>query len=169
MEIEKKFAIIELPSNLEQYVKKEIEQGYLCTKPVVRIRKSNEDYYLTYKSPFYKDGDKEQVTIVNNEVEIPIDSKAYEHLKEKIDNQLIVKTRYLIPLWSNLIGELDIFHGCLEGLAFIEVEFASEEDAKNFVPPSWFGKDVSMDDHYKNNYLTQLNSYDEWYHEVNKV
>ncbi len=50
MEIERKFLITELPENLEQYPFHLIEQGYLCTAPVVRIRKQDEEYYLTYKS-----------------------------------------------------------------------------------------------------------------------
>ena len=52
MEIERKFLVKKenLPENLEQYPCKVIEQGYLCTEPVVRIRKSNDNYYLTYKS-----------------------------------------------------------------------------------------------------------------------
>ena len=52
MEIERKFLVKRenLPENLEQYPSKAIEQGYLCTEPVVRIRKSNDNYYLTYKS-----------------------------------------------------------------------------------------------------------------------
>ena len=50
MEIEKKFQVKILPENLEEFPKKEIEQGYLCVNPVVRIRKSNERFILTYKS-----------------------------------------------------------------------------------------------------------------------
>ena len=49
MEIERKYLPKYLPENLEQYKKKKIAQGYLCTNPVVRIRRSNDDYYLTYK------------------------------------------------------------------------------------------------------------------------
>ena len=49
MEIERKFLIKRenLPENLEQYPSKVIEQGYLCTEPVVRIRKSNDNYQGT--------------------------------------------------------------------------------------------------------------------------
>ena len=52
LEIERKFLVKRenLPENLEQYPSKAIEQGYLCTEPVVRIRKSNDNYFLTYKS-----------------------------------------------------------------------------------------------------------------------
>ena len=84
-EIEKKFLINTLPSNLEQYEQKEIEQGYLCISPIVRIRKSNEDYILTYKSKFGIASDAEHAldAKVNNEVELPLTKEGYEHLKEK--------------------------------------------------------------------------------------
>ena len=45
MEIERKFLIKELPENLEAYPSHLIEQAYLCTKPVVRIRRQDDDYY----------------------------------------------------------------------------------------------------------------------------
>ena len=38
MEIEKKYLIHKLPENLETYPRKKIQQAYLCTNPVVRIR-----------------------------------------------------------------------------------------------------------------------------------
>ena len=44
MEIERKFLIKKLPENLTQYPCRTIEQAYLCTEPVVRIRKDNDDY-----------------------------------------------------------------------------------------------------------------------------
>ena len=49
MEIERKFTIKTLPENLEQFESKIIEQAYLNTNPVIRIRKQDEEYYLTYK------------------------------------------------------------------------------------------------------------------------
>ncbi|MBR5968583.1 MAG: hypothetical protein IK001_08315, partial [Lachnospiraceae bacterium] len=49
MEIEKKLLINYLPGDLGSFEKREIEQGYLCTSPTLRIRKSNDDYILTYK------------------------------------------------------------------------------------------------------------------------
>lgn len=161
MEIEKKYTITKIPDNLEQFDKKEIEQGYLCVKPVVRIRKSNDDYILTYKAPYKNLEKKEEVAIVNNEIEMPLTSEAYIHLKEKVDNNFITKTRYLIPLQDGLVGELDVFHGLLDGLVFIEVEFSSEVEASRFNPPSWFKKDVSFEKKYKNNYLCKINSYSE--------
>ena len=50
MEIERKYLILTLPENTEQYPCRIIEQGYLNTEPVIRIRRDNEKYELTYKS-----------------------------------------------------------------------------------------------------------------------
>lgn len=163
MEIEKKYLVKEIPNNLESYEKKEIEQGYLCTNPVVRIRKSNEDYYLTYKSPFKSKGDdkKQDNILVNNELEMPLTKEAYEHMRNKVDNNIIRKTRYLIPLEHGLVGEFDVFHDKLDGLYFIEVEFPSEEVAASFNAPAWFLKDVTLDKRFRNNYLTFVNDFSE--------
>ena len=49
MEIERKYLIPKLPADYETYPHREIEQGYLSTAPVVRIRRSDQDYILTYK------------------------------------------------------------------------------------------------------------------------
>ena len=53
MEIERKYLVKSLPDNLESYEQKKIAQGYLCTNPVLRIRRSNDEYFLTYKGPAY--------------------------------------------------------------------------------------------------------------------
>ncbi len=160
MEIEKKFLVREIPKDLDKYEKKEIEQGYLCSNPVVRIRKSNDRYILTYKSlgddGFGTDGDVR----INDEIEAPLSREGYEHLKKKIDGNMIEKSRYVIPLSDGHTGELDIFGGRLEGLFFIEVEFRDETDAKNFSPPEWFGKNVSGDERFSNSYLSRCDSLD---------
>ncbi len=160
MEIEKKFLIKSLPSNLGQYEKKDIEQGYLCLAPVVRIRKSNSQYILTYKSLMHGTGNSISGVRANNEIEAPLTKEGYEHLREKTDGYIIKKTRYLIPLPDGHTGELDIFEGNLKGLYFIEVEFADEEDAAGFIPPDWFGENVSNDERYANSFLSQCASLD---------
>ena len=62
MEIERKFKVIKLPDNIEKYEKTEIEQGYLCIKPTVRIRKNNDKYTLNYK---WKDKTRYKIPIEN--------------------------------------------------------------------------------------------------------
>jgi len=167
MEIEHKYLIKQLPDNLDSYKKKEIEQGYLNRSPVLRIRKSNNKYIFTYKMK--KEMKSKDAPIVNEEIEAALTKQAYEHLKEKVDGNLIVKTRYIIPYSykaSDISGvkkyeiELDVFHGKLEGLVFAEVEFESVEDAKAFVKPSWFGEEVSSDRRYRNGFLTEQENLD---------
>ena len=162
MEIEKKFLVKEMPQNLRENPKVEIEQGYLSmTNPVLRVRKSNDDYLITYKSRQGISDIKEIVALRSNEVELPISKEAYYHLLKKADYNIITKTRYLIPLDNNLTAELDVFHNKLEGLYFVEVEFPDEITAKNFRPPSWLGKDITFDDRFKNNFLTMVDSTNE--------
>lgn len=158
LEIERKFQVLELPEDLDQYQKKEIKQGYLCKGPIVRIRKSNDQYYLTYKN---KKGISQEHAIQSQEIEMELTKEAFLHLMEKVDGNIIEKTRYLIPLTEQLTIELDIFEGKLQGLFFAEVEFASEEEAKEFAKPEWFGAEVSFDKRYRNSYLSQVNSYEE--------
>ena len=155
MEIEKKFRIKKLPENLEKYECIHIEQGYLCKGPIVRIRKANETYILTYKSKTKLD-EAQFGTKISNEVELPLNREAYEHLREKVDGSLIIKDRYKIPLKENRVAELDIFHGYLEGLRFVEVEFDSTSQAEQFQAPDWFDEDVSLDYRFSNSYLSSI-------------
>ena len=89
MEIEKKYLIHKLPENLETYPRKKIQQAYLCTNPVVRIRKQDEEYILTYKG---------KGLMVREEYNLPLNRDAYEHLLQKADGIVLTKTRYLLPL-----------------------------------------------------------------------
>ena len=122
MEIEKKYQIKEMPC-LDGAMTKEMEQGYLCTDPVVRIRRSNDKYILTCKSFDGMIGERRADVRMCQEYEINLSEESYKHLRQKVDGGLISKTRYIIPLADGHIAELDVFHGPLEGLRFVEVEF----------------------------------------------
>lgn len=146
MEIERKFIPKTLPESLEQYQYHEIEQGYLCTNPTIRIRKMDDAYFLTLKG---------SGMMAHAEHEMPLTREAYEHLRKKTDGILITKRRYLIPFDDSHTIELDIFHGSLEGITLAEVEFASVEEADSFVPPDWFGEDVTYDSRYHNSEMSR--------------
>lgn len=147
MEIERKYLIHTLPENLEQYPCRHLEQGYLNTSPVIRIRKDDHKYELTYKS---------SGLLARQEYNLPLDETSYEHLKSKVDGHLISKKRYLIPLNTELTIELDVFEGYLAPLVLAEVEFPTETMAMSFVPPEWFGEDVTFSGKYHNSHLSQL-------------
>lgn len=146
MEIERKFLLKSLPDNLENYSFHQIEQGYLNTDPVIRIRREDEKYYLTYKS---------KGLLAREEYNLPLTKDAYTHLLPKIDGNLIRKKRYLIPLDSKLTVELDVFEGDLAPLILAEVEFPTEEVAKSFTPPEWLGEEVTYSMNYHNSVLSQ--------------
>ncbi len=124
MEIEKKYTVTTLPENLDSFPFSEIEQAYLCTDPVLRIRKENQNYYLTYKS---------KGLMVREEYNLPLTPESYNHLKQKADGNILTKKRYRIPYGIHTI-ELDLFSGKFEGLIIAEVEFDSEQEALTFTP-----------------------------------
>lgn len=146
MEIERKFLPDRIPSDLDSYPKREIEQGYLCVSPVVRVRRDDLKYELTYKSGGM---------MKRQEYNLPLTKEAYDHLKEKVDGRLITKTRYMIPYENHTI-ELDVFGGDLKPLIIAEVEFESERAANEFTPPKWFGREVTYLKEYHNSTLSQL-------------
>ena len=149
MEIERKFLpdLNSLPFKPEDYPCRKIEQGYLCTSPVVRIRRDNKSFFLTYKS---------KGLMVREEYNLPLTQEAYEHLKPKIDGRLIQKKRYVIPLDGGLALELDIFEDSLAPLVIAEIEFLDEESANSFVAPAWLGEDVTMSPLYHNSTLSKI-------------
>lgn len=148
MEIEKKYLLKELPI-LENYEYHKIEQAYLCTSPVVRVRREDENYYMTYKGGGM---------MSREEYNLPLNKEAYEHLVKKADGNVISKTRYLIPLeCDGLIAEVDVFDAPFSPLVMAEVEFATEEQANAFAAPEWFGEDVTFDGRYHNSYMSRMN------------
>lgn len=160
MEIERKFTIKYLPENLEQYPCHLIEQAYLNTDPVVRIRRQDDDYYLTYKG---------SGLIAREEYNLPLNEHSYYHLREKSDGNVISKKRYVIPIEHptftseykecidqiSLFVELDIFEAPFAPLMIAEVEFPSKDMSDAFIPLDWFDQDVSEDPAYHNSNLSR--------------
>ena len=146
IEIERKFLVKEIPDKLDTFERIDMTQGYLNTNPVVRIRKENDDYVLTYKG---------SGLLSRSEYNLPLNEESFNHLIKKCDGIIISKSRYKISLKNNLIAELDIFKGDLDSLKLVEVEFNSVEEADNFTPPEWFGEDVTTDGRYHNSYISK--------------
>lgn len=147
MEIERKFTVNQIPEHLEQYPCLILEQAYLNTAPVVRVRRENDDFYLTYKGKGF---------LAREEYNLLLDENSYYHLREKADGLIISKKRYLIPYNDKLTIELDVFEAPLAPLVLAEVEFESIEEANAFVPPSWFEKDVTEDRSFSNSEMSKM-------------
>ena len=160
MEIERKFTVKKFPESLSQYPCHIIEQAYLNTDPVVRIRRQDDDYYLTYKG---------KGLMAREEYNLPLNEPSYYHLRDKADGNVISKKRYVIPIDNptfvsdntenidqiSLCVELDIFEAPFAPLVIAEVEFPSEETANAFVPLDWFDQDVTNDPAYHNSNLSR--------------
>lgn len=146
MEIERKFTVRSIPANLSQYPCRLIEQGYLNTNPVVRVRREDDIFYLTYKG---------KGLLAREEYNLPLNEEAYRHLIKKADGNIIGKRRYLIPLAPYTI-ELDVFLEPFAPLIIAEVEFPTEEAANAFIPPEWFLEDVTFHPAYHNSTLSSI-------------
>lgn len=158
MEIERKFTVKSLPENLKEYPCHRIEQAYLNTDPVIRVRREDSEYYMTYKG---------SGLLAREEANLALNEAAYYHLRTKADGNIISKTRYLIPLLNpgfkegfptppddyTLTIELDLFDPPFSPLVIAEVEFGSREAAEAFVPPDWFDEDVTYRKEYHNSNL----------------
>ena len=165
MEIERKFTVRTLPVNLDSYPCRIIEQAYLNTDPVVRIRREDDSYYLTYKG---------KGLLAREEYNLPLNEASYYHLREKADGNIISKKRYVIPIEhpqfnptymssaGNLIDqislcvELDIFEPPFAPLIIAEVEFPDKKTAEAFLPLDWFSQDVTNDPAYHNSNLSKV-------------
>lgn len=121
MEIERQFLVTDVskvPVNMSM-AKYEITQGYLSFAPELRIRRMNDEYFLTFKSAG---------GLVRREEEIDITKKDFENL-----------------LPTGEMAVFDIYGGELDGFCMAEVEFSNVEEAKTFDPPAWFGKEITYD------------------------
>jgi CYTH domain-containing protein len=130
---------------------------------VVRVRREDEEYYLTYKG---------QGLMCREEYNLPLTAEAYTHLLPKADGTVIRKKRYLIPLTKadineeclallpddckELTVELDEFAEPFAPLLLAEVEFPSKESAEAFHPLPWFTEDVTTNPKYHNSNMSSI-------------
>ena len=162
LEIERKFliSIENLPENLEEFPQKEIQQGYTTITEngtEVRIRKEQKNGEEKYYEQIKSGGG--EIRFESPKVDLP--EEVFDSLWKVKIKKGIEKTRYKIPykyqdkqgVEKEVIIDLDVFKGDLKGHLTAEVEFENEEDSENFIPPDWFGEDLTGDERYKNQNL----------------
>ncbi len=145
IEIERKFLIKTLP-DLSQAKKKYIHQGYITHSDdsvEVRLRQKEDHFFVTVKSGS---------GLIRREHEISVDQQQFETLWPETQGRRIEKHRWTGQIYAQTF-ELDIFMGELKPLMLVEVEFSSTEEADNFQPADWFGREVTLDKRYKNKAL----------------
>ena len=151
LEIEKTFLVKNIP-DLASIKQIRIKQGYISSPPSpLRIRQKGDAFELTKKLPL-----KENDYSSNQEINIFLTEYEFNKIWPLVERSL-EKSRYCIDIGENLTAELDIFEGDLLGLVFVEVEFLSQEMMEAFVPPEWFGKDVTQESFSANSFLACKN------------
>jgi len=151
-EIERKWLVDKekIPFDLSKEIPLHMKQAYISFSPTIRIRNTNDSHFvLCVKSK------AEKGSLARSEYELEITSDQYNSLLGKIEGNIVSKTRYCVK-HNGYVMEFDIFDGTLDGLCYMEIEFASEEEAMSYPTPEWAIKDVSFDHRYKNTALAQL-------------
>ncbi|MBQ7306985.1 MAG: adenylate cyclase [Clostridia bacterium] len=142
-EIERRFLVANMP-NLDNFPSKNIIQYYLNDK-VTRLRRMDNEYLLTQKSGS---------GLSRTEIEYQITKEHFDKLKLGATS-FIMKTRYFIPLYDDLVAELDVFKGKHLGIVICEVEFPSVQSANDFIVPSWLGKDITLEKNLSNKNMSK--------------
>jgi CYTH domain-containing protein len=139
-EVERKFRVREVPGSLGEGTR--LRQAYLAVDgPVeVRVRDRGGSHVLGVKGGH---------GIRRTEVETEIGSTEFDELWALAPDRRIEKTRYRIPV-DGRVAEVDVYAGSLEGLVMVEVEFPGRREAEAFVPPPWFGDEVTDDPRWSN-------------------
>lgn len=137
-ERERTFLVAEMPS-LKGVKSADIVQYYISKTPGgLRLRLIGDRAELTQKLPLKhgdrKDRDERDPLFPNEDDVRKLKSIADRHLK---------KRRHYIPLPGGLTAELDVYQGKLRGHRSIDVEFPSAAAKKSFVPPPWFGPEIT--------------------------
>ena len=139
MEIERKWAIEGFPAGLPQIDAARMEQRYLTTRPVVRIRREERgekvSRILCIKGPG---------TLAREEIELSIPEETYDRIAALIGHPPIVKAyrAYRLPGGEKL--EVSRVSGATDApFYYAEVEFATLAAAKAFVPPAFLGEELT--------------------------
>lgn len=110
-------------------------------------RETGSKFYLTIKRGFGAE---------RLEFELPIAENTFDQLVTLSSKPLLTRRCRVYPLSNGLEAYISTYDQkpCV-GLQIIEVEFKTEEEARRFEPPSWFGDEVTNDMAYENQYIWQ--------------
>lgn len=140
-EIERKFLIDRFPEHLPLLETATVWQGYISSDPVVRIRKKETADTVGYRLCFKSKG-----TLVRTEVEMDLTAEKFDALTALLEVPLIRKDYrvYLLPDGKHLECSL-VDKDAPAAFFYAEVEFASEQEAVDFVPPAFLGEEKTED------------------------
>ncbi len=147
VEIERKWLVDQAPAEALAAPSEAIEQGYLTVGAdgaETRVRRRGERCFLTVKSGS---------GMTRAEHEIALTREQFDALWPATVGARLVKRRHVLSGEDGRVIELDVYAGALAGLVVAEVEFDDPWGAESFLPPYWFGPEVTDDARYKNHRL----------------
>ena len=145
MEIERKFLVAELPQEAAGWRWTPVRQGYLALEEGVEVR-------LRVKGGRCFETVKTGSGLVRGELEVELEAAQLEALWPATEGRRLEKERAEVP-WGGVVLEVDRYAGVHAGLLVAEVELPTVEAAAAFVPPPWFGAEVTGDARYANRRL----------------
>ena len=90
--------------------------------------------------------------LVRDEVEVPLEEESFERLWPLTEGRRLKKERLTTTVDDQTVS-VDVYRGPLAGLIVVEVEFEDLDAARAFVPPRWFGRELTDDARYSNQRL----------------
>lgn len=155
IEIERRFVIEDPTKFVTRRNPIHITQGYISVEPVVRVRRSENDYCM--EEGFYGITTaaltiKGKGTLSRPEYEYPIPE---DHAAELLTmaRWKIEKNRYRV-VYGYHTWEVDEFLGREKNLWIAEIELENENDT--FERPTWVGREITNDPRFSNVNLAQF-------------
>lgn len=141
IELEKTYLAKYLPEGLKSCPSKEIKDIYIpesTEHPILRLRKNNDKYEITKKSPVKGNDSSEQY-----EHTIALTKEEFSAL-EQVAGKKVSKIRYYYN-HKGIQAEVDVFQADLAGLVLVDFEFKEVADKNNFEMPDFCLTDVTQD------------------------
>ncbi|MEV0195758.1 CYTH domain-containing protein [Nonomuraea sp. NPDC050691] len=140
LEIERKFKVADdwqVPDDARGV---QVRQAYLSPPGAdaeFRIRAKGDRRLMTVKA-----FEAAANTMVRREVEFEIEEEPFAQLWTLAQGECLSKYRWSVPI-EGYVASVDVYDGVLSGLRVVEVEFDSVEEANRFIPPPWFGEEIT--------------------------
>lgn len=123
-----------------------IRREFLVDKLPYHIDNFNKRYILEIRineSEFIEQIGKEFFLVNEDEKKTSIKKISnFQAKRSKKNSKLVLKTRYFIPLTSEIDALIDMYN---DGTNKILVDFIDELDATCFIIPDWFGAEIIND------------------------
>ena len=142
-EIERVWIVDELP-DLKQFKIKSVhklEHNYVLIDGSKELRCSK--IQIKGVCTIYKMAIKSGNGMVRTEIEKQLTLEEYKQLK-LVSKAIVSKTVIDIGF-----AGISVYEGNNKGLITVEVEFNNIKEAKQFIPPKWFGREVTNDIRYR--------------------